>query len=295
MKSQYIDPAIPRKSKIIDKSLSFYQGITLPSLVEISESGKCNRSCSFCPKSDPNYPDVSEFIDSALIQKLTHELGAVNYSGIFLYSGFCEPLLDKNIFELIQISKLNMPDAKIELVSNGDPLNHQRMRKLFDAGLTTLLISAYDDESQVSFFNNMAKEAGIDKSKYVIRPRWLSEEESFGITLNNRSGALANAEFVIEPLKEPLKQKCNYPSYSFFMDYNGDVLICSHDWRKKYIAGNVYKESFLDIWAGKRMINARKFLLKANRGFSPCNVCDANGLIMGNDQATTWGDLISNG
>ena len=43
------------------------------------------------------------------------------------------------------------------------------------------------------------------------------------------------------------------------------------------------------------MINARKFLLDANRGFSPCNVCDANGLIMGNDQAKTWGDLISNG
>jgi len=212
-----------------------------------------------------------------------------------VFSGFCEPLLDNNIFELIQISKLNMPDAKIELVSNGDPLNHQRMRKLFDSGLTTLLISAYDDESQVSFFNNMAKEAGIDKSNYVIRPRWLPEKESFGITLNNRSGALANAEFVIEPLKEPLKQKCNYPSYSFFMDYNGDVLICSHDWRKKYIAGNVYKESFLDIWAGKRMTNARKFLLDANRGFSPCNVCDANGLIMGNDQAKTWGDLISNG
>ena len=295
MKNKYIDPAIPRKSNIIDNTLRFYNGIPLPSVVEINESGKCNRSCSFCPKSDPDYPDVSEFIDSALIQKLTHELGEVGYSGIFLYSGFCEPLLDKNIFELIQISKLNMPDAKIELVSNGDPLNHQRMRKLFDAGLSSLLISAYDNESQVSFFNNMAKEAGIDKSKYVIRPRWLSEKESFGITINNRSGAMANAEFVIEPLKEPLKQKCNFASYSFFMDYNGDVLICAHDWRKKYIVGNVYKDSFFDIWSGKRMMNARKFLLDANRGFSPCNVCDVDGLIMGNHQAKSWGDLISNG
>jgi len=291
MKSKHIDPAIPRKSNIIDSSLSFYNSIPLPAVVEINESGKCNRTCSFCPKSDPNYPDVSEFIDSALIQKLTQELGEVSYSGIFIYSGFCEPLLDKNIFELIQISKLNMPDAKIELVTNGDPLNHQRLRRLFDSGLTTLLISCYDDESQVSFFNNMAKEAGIDQSKYVIRPRWLSEKESFGITLNNRSGALVNSEFVIEPLKEPLRQNCNYPSYSFFMDYNGDVLLCSHDWEKKYIAGNVYKESFLDIWKGKRMTNARKFLLNANRSISPCNVCDANGVIMGNNQAKIWSDL----
>jgi len=294
MTKQYIDPAIPRKSKIINNTLSFFNEIPLPSVVEINESGKCNRSCSFCPKSDPDYPDVSEFIDTALIQKLTKELGEVNYSGIFVYSGFCEPLLDKNIFELIRISSLNMPDAKIELVTNGDPLSSKRMQKLFDSGLTTLLISAYDGEFQVSFFKEMAKKAGIDESKYVIRPRWMSEEESFGITLNNRSGAMASAEFVIESLKEPLKQKCNYPSYSFFMDYNGDVHICSHDWTKKYVAGNVNKESFIDIWAGKRMMNARKQLLNANRGFSPCNVCDANGLLMGNEQAKSWGIVISN-
>ena len=86
MKSKYIDPAIPRKSNIIDHTLRLYNGIPLPSVVEINESGKCNRSCSFCPKSDPDYPDVSEFIESALIQKLTHELGDVNYSGIFVFS-----------------------------------------------------------------------------------------------------------------------------------------------------------------------------------------------------------------
>lgn len=294
MKIKHIDPAIPRKSSLIDSSLSFYKDMPLPSVVEINESGKCNRSCSFCPKSDPNYPDVSEFIDTALIEKLTQELGEVNYSGIFVYSGFCEPLLDKNIFELIRISKLNMPNAKIELVTNGDPLNPSRMKKLFDSGLTTLLISAYDDESQVEFFNDMAVEAGVEKSRYVIRPRWLSEEESFGITLNNRSGALANAEFVIEPLNEPMKQKCNYPSYSFFMDYNGDVHICSHDWNKKYVAGNVNNETFLEIWGGDRLMNARKLLLKGNRGFSPCDVCDANGLIMGNEQANSWAIKISN-
>ena len=70
------------------------------------------------------------------------------------------------------------------------------------------------------------------------------------------------------------------------MDYNGDVLICAHDWRKKYIVGNVYKESFLDIWTGKRFMNARKLLLEANRNFSPCNVCDVDGTLIGKTNAT---------
>jgi radical SAM protein with 4Fe4S-binding SPASM domain len=294
MSKTYIDPAIQRKRDIVHNSLDFYEGVPLPSVVEINESGKCNRSCSFCPKSDPSYPDVLEFIDTSLIQKITLELGGLNYSGIFIFSGFCEPLLDKNIFELIRISKLNMPNAKIELVTNGDPLNPHRLRKLFDSGLTTLNISAYDDESQVLFLEDMAKKAGIHDSQFVVRPRWLSEDDSFGITINNRSGALENAEFIIEPLKEPLKQKCNYPSYNFFMDYNGDVLLCSHDWLKKYIAGNMIKDTFLDIWTGPKMMGARKSLLKENRNFSPCDVCDVDGMLLGNIQADTWIDIINN-
>ena len=43
------------------------------------------------------------------------------------------------------------------------------------------------------------------------------------------------------------------------------------------------------------MINARKFLLDANRGFSTYNVCDVYGLIMSNNQAKSWSDLINNG
>ncbi len=64
---------------------------------------------------------------------------------------------------------------------------------------------------------------------------------------------------------------------------------------KIYIAGNVYKENFLGIRTGKRLINARKFLIDANRGFSIYNVCDVYGLIMSNNQAKSWSDLINNG
>ena len=36
------------------------------------------------------------------------------------------------------------------------------------------------------------------------------------------------------------------------MDYQGDVLICGHDWGKKIILGNLNKEKFLDIWFSKK-------------------------------------------
>ena len=69
---------------------------------------------------------------------------------------------------------------------------------------------------------------------------------------------------VVEYLKEPLKKPCTYPSYMFFVDYNGDVLMCSHDWGKKLILGNLNKNSFSEIWKGKKSMFARNKLNKSN-------------------------------
>ena len=104
-----IDPSISRKRKILDISATQKEDFILPGIVEVSESGICNRKCSFCPRSDKNYPDIKEFVKDELIEKLTSQLGKLNYKGIFLFSGFVEPLLDKNIFNLLQIVRKNTP------------------------------------------------------------------------------------------------------------------------------------------------------------------------------------------
>ena len=90
-----------------------------------------------------------------------------------------------------------------------------------------------------------------------------------------------DAEFSIPVLKEPLNQSCYIPSYTFFLDYQGDVLMCPHDWGKKIILGNLIKEEFLDIWFSVRSLKIRNMLNNSNRKFSPCNICDVEGTLMG--------------
>ena len=96
---------------------------------------------------------------------------------------------------------------------------------------------------------------------------------------------MANAEFKIEALKEPLKKSCYIPSYTFFLDYQGDVLMCPHDWGKKIILGNLKNEKLIDIWFSKKFMSIRKMLNKSNRNFDPCNVCDVEGTFMGEKNA----------
>ena len=96
---------------------------------------------------------------------------------------------------------------------------------------------------------------------------------------------MENAEYKIASLKEPLKKPCYIPSYTFFLDYQGDVLMCPHDWGKKVILGNLNNDKLLDIWFSKKSVKIRQMLNNSNRNFKPCNVCDVEGTFMGEKNA----------
>jgi radical SAM protein with 4Fe4S-binding SPASM domain len=289
MNSEYfVDPAINRKSAIVNEALNLIDGWPLPSVIEISESGTCNRKCVFCPRSDPEYPDVLEFISAELIYKLASELAQYSYSGIFLFSGFVEPMLDKNIFALIKTVSKILPNARVEMVTNGDVLNLERLKRLFDSGLSTLLISVYDTKEDAERFEKMCVDAGLRPEQYIIRHRYLPEEQTFGITINNRAGMMVGAQYAIASPTQALDAPCHYPHYTFFMDYLGDVLMCPHDWGKKKIMGNIKKQSFTDIWLSKGFAGVRKLLAGGTRTISPCNVCDVKGTLMGASHVEAW-------
>lgn len=287
--SEFIDPSIDRKSTIVDQALSFSpDNIPLPSVVEISESGTCNRSCAFCPRSAPSFPDIKEFISAELLDKLSSQLNDEGYRGIILFSGFVEPLLDTEIFNHLARIRKNTPNARLEMVTNGDVLDEQRLVRLFEAGLSTLLISVYDGPEDADSFQEMCTSVGLSEEQYVIRRRYLPPEDDFGITLSNRGGMMNDAEFRIEALAEPINVPCYYPHYTFFMDYLGDVLMCPHDWGKKHVVGNMNEQDFVDIWNGILIKSARERLVVGDRDFSPCDTCDVKGTLMGRQHVAAW-------
>ena len=290
MKNKFIDTNIINKSKTVEDKIQLIEHkgkmLPLPTEIEISESGTCNRTCSFCPRSDPKFEDKKEFISNKLHEKMCIELKELNYKGTVRFSGFIEPMLDKNIYNLISMVRTYIPESNIEMVTNGDPLNLTRLKKLFNSGLNRILISAYDGKEEAEKLDDLCKRANLTEREFIVRHRYLSEDDDFGITLSNRSGLMENAEFKIETLKEPMKKPCYIPSYTFFLDYQGDVLMCPHDWGKKVILGDLNKEKLLDIWFNNKSMQVRKMLNKSNRSFKPCNVCDVEGTLMGEKNST---------
>ena len=71
-------------------------------------------------------------------------------------------------------------------------------------------------EKEADELENLCLEAKLNKNQYLVRHRYYSEDQDFGITLSNRAGQMQNAEFSIPNPKEPLINLVLYLLILFF-------------------------------------------------------------------------------
>jgi len=289
----YLDPNIARKNSFQNAHLS--ETGTLPngsptfSEVEFNTSGLCNRTCVFCPRVDPKvFPNVNEHLPLDLYKKILVDLAEINYSGRITHSGFSEPLLHPKINDILRATRDILPESVVEIITNGDKLTAGIIKDLFEAGLTTLLISMYDGPEQTEFFERMTREAGLPQERVILRERYLPPEQGYGINLTNRAGMVSVNEAGVSVLLAPMKHSCYYTHYRMMIDYTGEVLLCPHDWGKRLIVGNLHNERIQDVWTGQALSAVRQRLGKGDRAFPPCDKCDVLGTRQGGEHFKAW-------
>jgi len=273
---------IDRRKLIVDEGIKFFKGTPLPSWIELSLIDVCNRSCSFCPKSDENVaPDTYQKMSKKLIDKMHDDLKKINYRGVLTLCGYGEPLLHK---EIEYICKKLSKVSSVEIVTNGDPLNYKVIQKLYNANLSRLLISMYDGPEQVIKFKTMIKKSGVPEDFVILRDRWYTETENFGVKLTNRAGTISTGN----QIGNDVHTVCYYPSYQFLIDWNGDIFLCPQDWQRRQAMGNMMQESLFEIWMSKIMKKYRVDLLNGKRVNNPCKSCNATGTLLGINHAKIW-------
>ena len=276
---------IKRRTVKVNDVLSTFKGKPIPSWIELSLIDVCNRSCSFCPKSDPKIaPDTHQKMQLPLIDKLCNELKEIKYKGSVVLCGYGEPLLHKDVNI---ISKKLADVSFVEVVTNGDPLNSKKIRELYDNNVNKLLISMYDGKHQIDKFNKMVKDSGVPDDFVILRDRWYGADTDYGLKLTNRTGTVS----VGDQEEVGKYNKCFYPSYQFLIDWNGDIFLCPQDWQRRVTMGNMMQEHMFKIWDGKIMNKFRKNLINGKRKENPCKMCNAEGTILGKKHANAWNDI----
>ena len=179
MENHKIDPNVGRKNALISSqdNSTLTKSAFLPSIIEFSTSGLCNRKCIFCPRSAPDYEHINGHLSLENIDKLSSELEVYEKDFYFLFYGFSEPLLTKHLEELISIIRSKHNNSTIEINTNTDLLTQKRIKSLFDSGLTSIRCSIYDDEERLLEVGKLLEDCGIDESAYSLRPRYFKKDK----------------------------------------------------------------------------------------------------------------------
>ena len=248
--------------------------------VEVNTTELCNRTCSFCPRANPEvFPNRNLHMTPKAAKTIGDELHKNGFRGKISLSGYGENLLNPRFREIVHTFRSAVPYATIECNTNGDKLTREYAEELFEfSGLDLLYINLYDGIEQMEHFDAIMKT--IPETKYKYRMHW-GDMANHGLILNNRSGVMdwvGIEESTIEALQG---KPCHYPFYKMFVDWDGEVIFCANDWQKERKVGNLAKHRLRDVWLGEELNVIRKRLIKGDRSESPCNKCTVNGQLFG--------------
>jgi radical SAM protein with 4Fe4S-binding SPASM domain len=244
-------------------------------IVDIMLTELCNRTCDFCPRA-VDYPNLNLHMDLDLFSKICDDLSDVYYQNRVLLCGFGENLLYKNIYEAIQILRSKLPyNEYLQIVTNGDRLTKDIILKLYESGLNRIYVSCYDGIEQVEHFQSLFDELNIDNNNYYFMHYYKPPEENYGfVHYSNRGGKLFNDTSY-------LNRGCNSPFYAMQINWDGKVLLCSHDWTKSVVCGDLKTEYLKNIWLHSPQYKQYRSMLINKRDVGPCNKCNVVGTLYG--------------
>jgi radical SAM protein with 4Fe4S-binding SPASM domain len=220
--------------------------------------------------------------------------------------GFGEPLLNRNLPQMVSILKeLNVTD-RVETTTNGWWLEPATSDKLIAAGLDRIVISANGlssaqieciTKARVNFekyvenirhlYDNRGKCTVHIKTTNIVVDNWEDHfYNTFGdicdeISIENVAPLWPGIESDAHPDRGFFNDElhtvniCPYIFYHMTVQANGMVSSCFIDWDRKNIIGNVNDKPLDDIWKGAQLKHLRvDHLLGQRKKHEICKNCN---------------------
>ena len=202
-----------------------------------------------------------------LIYKVLNELALdVGFKGRVSFHFYNEVFTDPRFLKILEYStKLGL---NVYINTNGDFLTKDVIGILNSLNVVQLNISLYDwsnDEEYASLQENFIEKVKLNS--FLNEYRFIKG----GSHLGTRAGY---AKHKAQPENLPLKAKCTCVTKKLEIRYDGQAVICSHDYYGVHPIGDIKKQHILDIWYSNERANQINQLNKGNRWkFDLCSKC----------------------
>ncbi len=230
-------------------------------IVAIEISSYCNRKCSYCPVSKETEKIPKMFMEIDLFKKIIKQLQDINFNGSIMYHFYNEPLLDERLPEFISYVDANLPKCNSRVFTSGDFLTPHLADSLFNAGLHDMVITDHN-----------LKPGRVEKRIAPILDKYgdkISINRLYDRPILNRGGAVEVAD-----LEKNKKGNCTVVYEELNITYTGDVLLCSSDYHRSKVYGNINEKNILDIYNNDDYVKARKSIISGEPYYDICVDCN---------------------
>ena len=268
--------------------------IKFPKIIEFQINSICNSHCTICPYSSIEKKFGHERMEDEQIEKLVEEFDehADEIERIIPYLNN-EPFIDSRFINLLRRLK-SKKNHTIEVSTNASLLTKEiseiivneklidDFRISFFAGnkedykklmptldfyecqnniknflkinnnvipyqITLILVPWMDMEKNILQVKKLFQNANIHPFGFLDRAGNLQEKNNLAVKDNE------NVKLIGCNLNRPFERMC--------IIANGDVILCSQDWSREEIQGNVFESSIYEVWNSKRAKEIRNKVL----------------------------------
>ena len=298
----YVDGSLTcLKPEIIKKHINNH----FPLVLNIEPTNACNLSCTFCPREKTVQQQGTNYLSMKTFKKIIDEINEDNRLIMLNLHKDGEPLLNKELPEMVAYAKEKNIAKVIHLNTNGTLLNTPRGKQLLEAGIDDITISidaafaetyqklkqrrgfnVLNDNIQ-SFIEYRDKIGAIttirvkimefnqinDDEIEAFHDRWEGIADQVQVTgVHDWNGAINNLTVTDET--SPYRYPCALLWYALAINSNGDVSTCNVDWNYSGVVGNIHKKCLRSIWQDLPIRKIRQAHLNSQWNYVPvCNKC----------------------
>jgi len=275
-----------------------------PETILLETSSGCNGLCVFCPYEEVKDTLPKGRMDEDIFRKVVDEIARFrpkNLIPCFLN----EPLLDSRLNERLQYIRRHAPKTRVNLTTNASLLTEDKITALVDGGILHEINISFQGISKRVYETSMpglnferTKENVEQLIRYVrkhgrkepeitvtmVHTRIVAPElkeardywKRLGVKVRvldyeNRSGETDDTIAVEEMLPY---DACKRPFNTAVITFDGKVVLCCVDYKRKMVMGDLHEESLYDIWNGMKFREVRRLFLSKRRNQIPaCRNC----------------------
>ncbi len=259
-----------------------------PLVLNIEPTNDCNANCYYCTHLKTVKAQGRNFLDIVVFKKIIDQISPNKLIMLNLHKDG-EPLLHKDLPEMVAYAKENDVAHVIHLNTNGVLINTKTGRGIIEAGIDDITISV-DASSEKTYqkfkrIKGLAKlekniiEAlnfrdkidsrtkirvkimefdGIDTEEIeTFKEKWDNIADEIQVTgVHDWSGAIKNFRITDEQSFE--RYPCALFWYMLAINSNGKVSVCNVDWDYSGVVGDIHNQTIKEIWNGENIKRIRR-------------------------------------